>query len=132
MPPAPDGIWTVSQRRGLIALLAIVTALLALRLIVNRQMVANPEPAKGPAADELQDRIDPNVATASELAAIPGVGEKRAEAVVEYRRIYSQQHSGKLAFSDARDLERVPGIGLATGETMEPYLFFAKAPATRP
>jgi competence ComEA-like helix-hairpin-helix protein len=130
MPPGPDGIWTVSQRRGLIALLALVTALLAIRLIINRQYVADPEPAQGPAADQLQNRIDPNVADAAELSAIPGVGEKRAESIVEYRQAYLRRNPGKLPFAYVRDLERIPGIGPATCEAMEPYLFIQKPPAT--
>ncbi|MGA3065320.1 MAG: helix-hairpin-helix domain-containing protein [Tepidisphaeraceae bacterium] len=131
MAGAPDGIWTVSQRRGLIALMALVTAILALRLLNNRQTVADPEPPQGPAADELQDRIDPNVATAPQLAAIPGIGEKRAEAIVAFRGNYARLHPGKTAFSDARDLERVTGIGAATAEVIEPYLFFQPTAATR-
>ena len=77
---------TPSQRRGLSLLLGILILILAIRLILNPTTVPDPQPAEGPRASELADRVDPNVASEAELAAIPGLGEKRAEAIVEFRR----------------------------------------------
>jgi competence ComEA-like helix-hairpin-helix protein len=127
-----DGIWTVSQRRGLIALLLGITAILAIRLLLNRQTIPDPQPAEGPAAGEVQDRLDPNVASAAELAAIPGVGEKRAEAIVDYRDHYLQDHPGGVAFPAQIDLLRVSGIGAGVSESMEPYLIFPGQSTSRP
>jgi len=127
-----NGIWTGSQRRGLIVLLAAITVVLGIRLLMNRQTIPDPQPPEGPAASELQDRIDPNFASAAEIAAIPGVGEKRAEAIVAYREAYTKSHSGKLAFPGLIDLLRVSGIGAGVSESMEPYLIFPSQTATRP
>lgn len=52
-------------------------------------------------------RIDPNRATAVELALLPGVGPTIAQRIVEVR-------TREGAFRSVDDLERVPGIGPAT------------------
>jgi competence ComEA-like helix-hairpin-helix protein len=132
MSDSPDGIWTVRQRRGLIALLAVITALLTLRLLMNRLTIPDPQPALAPAADQLQDRIDPNIATAAQLAAIPGVGETRAEAIVAFRESYAKEHPQHRPFNNFFDLQLVPGIGESTSESMDPYLLFPQVSTTAP
>jgi DNA uptake protein ComE-like DNA-binding protein len=121
-----------SQRRGLSLLLGILTLILAIRLTLNRNTVPDPQPAEGPNSRELADRIDPNSASEAELAAIPTLGEKRAEAIVEFRRQYNARHPNRPAFTILPDLEQVSGIGPAMAEMMEPYLVFQAAPATQP
>jgi DNA uptake protein ComE-like DNA-binding protein len=123
---------TPSQRRGLSLLLGVLIFILAIRLILNRNTVPDPQPAGGPNARELADRIDPNTASEAELAAIPNLGEKRAEAIVEYRRQFSLRHPHRRAFAVLSDLEQIPGIGIATTESMEPYLVFHSESATQP
>ncbi|MFC0337005.1 competence protein ComEA [Kushneria avicenniae] len=56
-------------------------------------------------ADELAVNI--NTATAAELTALPGIGEKKADAIVADR-----EENG--AYESADDLSRVSGIGSAT------------------
>jgi DNA uptake protein ComE-like DNA-binding protein len=124
------GLWTLSQRRGLVALLTIIVVILAIRLAMNPLTIGQNPPASGPAADQLADRIDPNTASAAELAAIPSLGEVRAGEIVEYRQRFLADHPGELAFAKPPDLERVPGIGTATSEMLEPYLIFTKNPVT--
>lgn len=50
------------------------------------------------------NRININQATASELEALSGIGEKRAHMIVEYRESHGP-------FSREEDLVNVPGIG---------------------
>ncbi len=130
-PPAMPGsrfeLWTVSQRRGLAVIIAIVILILGVRLILNRMIVPDPQSPRGPAADQLADRIDPNVASAAEFAEIPGLGEKRAAAIVEYREQFQKLHPGRRAFLRLADVENVKGIADATAEAMEPYLIFPSA-----
>lgn len=121
-----------SQRRGLSLLLGILTLILAIRLMLNRNTVPDPQPAEGPNSRELADRIDPNTASKAELAAIPTLGEKRAAAIVEFRRQFNSRHPHRPAFTVPSDLEQIPGIGAATAEMMEPYLVFQAPPATQP
>lgn len=115
--------WTASQRRGLLIVLAGLIALLSVRLAMQRMSVGEPE-QPGPAAERLADRIDPNTATAAELAAIPRLGEGHAAAIVEFREKYGREHPGQFAFLRPSDLEQVRGIGAGTEELMEPYLKF--------
>ena len=68
--------------------------------------------------------IDPNVATAETLEAVPGVGPARAAAIVTGR-------AGGV-YRTLSDLERVPGIGPVTRERMAAWLVFpaGSSPAT--
>jgi competence protein ComEA len=120
-------IGSASQRRGLSLLLGIIIVILAVRLILSPATVPDSQPAEGPRAGELADRIDPNTATEAELAAIPELGEKRAGAIVEFRERFATRHPNIRAFSTVGDLEQVSGIGAATAEMMEPYLTFPAA-----
>ncbi|MDP9173616.1 MAG: helix-hairpin-helix domain-containing protein [Planctomycetota bacterium] len=125
-------LWTRLQQRGLIAIFSVILIVLGIRLAMNRAMISDPPPARGPAAEELADRLDPNTATAAEFAAISGLGEKRAAAIVEYRSQFVASHPGQRAFGKPTDLEHIRGIGPATMELLEAYLVFPNDPATRP
>ena len=122
--------WTPSQRRGLLVVLGVLITVLAIRLSMQRMTVGEPE-QQGPAADQLADRLDPNTATAAELAAIPHLGEGHAAAIVEFRERYVREHPGRAAFQRLSDLQQVRGIGAATAELMQPYLSFPSAVTTR-
>ncbi|MGD1277066.1 MAG: helix-hairpin-helix domain-containing protein [Tepidisphaeraceae bacterium] len=127
MRVSPGDLWNASQRRGLIVLLGAILLALGIRLAMNRTSIGEEQPPAGPAAGQLADRIDPNTASAAELAAIPTLGPKRAQAIVDFRRT----HPGKM-FAQPHDLEQVSGIGPAIAENMEPYLIFPGDAATRP
>jgi len=63
----------------------------------------------------IEFRVDINRADWPELALLPGVGETLARRIVESRR-------REGPFLDQRDLLRVPGIGPATLEEIQPPL----------
>lgn len=66
----------------------------------------------GTAAAENQDtggKVNINEATVKELAKLPGIGKKKAEAIVAHR----EKNGG---FSDTSDLKRIDGIGKKTFE----------------
>ena len=60
----------------------------------------------GAAGSGQDSRVDINTADASELASLPGIGERRAAAVIEYR-----EKNGR--FTDIRQLMQISGIGEA-------------------
>ena len=54
-------------------------------------------------AQSNDDRIDINTATVTELMTLPGIGNSKANAIIDYRETYG-------AFSCIEDLMKVPGI----------------------
>ena len=66
-------------------------------------------------------KLNPNVASASELAELPSLGPAKARAIVEYRQ---SRAGSENAFKNADDLEKVKGIGSKTVEKIKPWLEF--------
>lgn len=62
--------------------------------------------------------VNINTATAEELQALDGIGEVKAQAIVEYR----SEHGD---FKNMSDLTQVPGIGSATAEDLADDVSFA-------
>ena len=67
------------------------------------------------AAPPLTGEIDINAASAEELQALPGIGPKYSEAIVEYR----ESHGG---FDFAEDLMNVRGIGDKRFDAVQPLI----------
>ena len=61
------------------------------------------------------DRVDVNTAPAAELETLPGIGEKKALAIVEYREANGP-------FRAVEELERVKGISERTVDGMRAYV----------
>lgn len=59
--------------------------------------------------------VNINIAGVSELTSLPGIGETRAERIVEYR-------SSHGAFASREELKNVSGIGDSTYEGLEDYI----------
>lgn len=64
-------------------------------------------------------RIDINTASAAELATLPGIGDSKAKAIVEYR--------AADPFKSIDDLKKVKGIGEKTFEALKPNLMVSEA-----
>ncbi len=131
----PLEVWTGSQRGVLIALLGCLLTYLVVRSLLNPIYVSDPQPARPPRYDDLADRIDPNTADWQSLAALPGLGEKRAKTILEYREAFTTKNPGHPAFGEPEDLLLVHGIGDAMLATLRPYLMFPPPPnstTTRP
>ena len=124
--PRLPRLWSSGHRPVVVALLAAL--LLGLTLARWRDPTAVPDPpADGPRAAELATRLDPNTADAAALSALPGLGEARARAIVDYRSAYAARHAGAPPFHAAHDLLPVKGVGLSTVDNLEPYLTFGPA-----
>ena len=121
--PPPPQLWTARQRRMLLA--AVVPLLLALSVALLVEPADLPDPARaGDRAAELSTRLDPNTADAAALSALPGLGEARARAIIDYRTAHARP--GRPAFTTARDLLPIHGIGVSTVANLEPSLTFRK------
>ena len=64
----------------------------------------------------LQTRVELNRAGMDELTALPQVGEKLAQAIVDYRNAHG-------AFESIEDLALVPGIGTKRMEELRFYIY---------
>ncbi|HEX5539115.1 MAG TPA: ComEA family DNA-binding protein [Methylophilaceae bacterium] len=66
--------------------------------------------------------VDLNTATATELQGVKGIGPKKAEAIIEYRKKNGQ-------FTSVGDLDKVPGFGKSTVEKMKNEITVGNAQA---
>lgn len=72
-------------------------------------------PRTSPPTQAVKFPININTATAEELMALNGIGEKKAAAIIEYRNTYG-------AFASIEDLTKVSGIGAKTLEGIRAYI----------
>ncbi len=90
---------------------------------VSGQHPPQPVPSKGQTFVPGQV-VDLNTATLSDLLTLPGIGETRAQAILDYR-----QANGPFRWSE--DLMDVPGIGQSVFAELEPYVT-AASPSPSP
>lgn len=104
---------------------ATVTGIVVLLLIVHLACTLSrwAAPREQPLAHHAQLRLDPNYATAAELALLPRIGPALAATIIEYRT----QSAHQPAFRALADLDAVPRIGPATLAALAPYLTFDPA-----
>ena len=105
---------------------AVLVVTLAIGIIVDvlhRQDMGSsisPEAPGRPAASIASygdfRKLDLNTAGVEELEILPGIGPKKAEAIVEYR-----ERNG--CFTEVHRLTEVKGIGEKTLERIAPYVF---------
>ncbi|HEU4709653.1 MAG TPA: helix-hairpin-helix domain-containing protein [Methylophilaceae bacterium] len=67
---------------------------------------------------------DLNTASAAELQKVKGIGPKKAEAIIEYRK--------KTPFKSVDDLDKVPGFGKATVDKVRKDVTVGSSGSTKP
>ncbi len=68
-------------------------------------------------------RLDPNIATWTDLTLLPRIGNITAERIIAFRE-ENRTSGGGPVFHSAQDLERVHGIGPVTVSKIEGFLTF--------
>ena len=112
------------QRRVIAVFLTLLISYGVVRLILNPIYINDPQPPAGDLAAKLADRLDPNTATAAELAALPGLGDKRAAAIVNRRETVLKRDPTTVPFRSADDLFVISGFGQSMVDSLRPYLTF--------
>lgn len=100
--PTPPAATARGAQVALVVFLAVLFGLLAFRGYGNHLGARPTEPSP-------TDLIDLNSADQSEIAQVPGVGPKAAEAIVDHRRLHGP-------FKSVDELRNVRGIGPVTFE----------------
>ena len=93
--------------------LMLITSLLF--VATSPQTFAADKSVTPPAKVQSIGKISINKATDKQLASIKGIGTKKAQAIVDYRKL-----NGK--FSSVEDLTKVKGIGTATLKKIKPFI----------
>lgn len=117
-------LWTLPQRRALILVITVILLILLVRQWRRPAFLSDPPPPAAAHAGELRNRINPNIASLQRLCVLPGIGEKRAAAMIAYREAFGREHEGRVPFHRAEDLAQIKGFGPATVENLRPYLIF--------
>ncbi len=103
-----------------VAIILVLLALLAAGLFVfkhRRRLNAEPMAVTTGNPDDYAFRVDVNTASWEVIALLPGIGETKAKAIIEYR-----EKNGP--FKTAEDLTHVSGIGEKTIEAISPHIAF--------
>jgi competence protein ComEA len=116
--------WTPRQRLALSLLILLILAYLLILYINHPARISTPQPHDGPRAQELQDQLDPNTATAADLSALSNLGPAMGRKIIEDREHFQKDHPNEPAYNKIEDLMRIKGIGPATIENLRPYLRF--------
>jgi competence ComEA-like helix-hairpin-helix protein len=123
-----DGPWTPRERSVVLGIVVCLLAVLSYRYFTRPADVPAPLPPEGPRASELVSTIDPNEATWEQIALLPGIGEKKAKAIIEYREQYRTDRPGEIPFRNLDDLTNIKGIGDTTVANLSAYLSFPTDP----
>ncbi|HZZ44645.1 MAG TPA: helix-hairpin-helix domain-containing protein [Tepidisphaeraceae bacterium] len=120
----PPLLWTRPHRAIILTLTTLLLALLAFRYYTRPTHLPDTLPDDSPRAQELSSQLDPNTATWQQLALLPNLGEKKAQAIISYRNQYKLDHPNQIPFLTPTDLTNIKGIGDTTVTNLTPYLTF--------
>lgn len=110
----------------LVTVIAIDCAIIAYRLLQSTPIDISNEHVR-----DYPLRLDPDVASADALAAIPGLSTRQARGIVAYREHHQEQDNNGRCYQTLADLDRVKWIGPKTLEKIAGYVHFPAPAAQR-
>jgi len=125
-----QSLWTLLQgperyKRAFCCVLCVLTICAGWRRYHRHDVLLLRQQSSASVGSPLADKINPNTASWSSLARLPGIGPARASRIVKYR---SEQRSllgeEKAVFTQGRDLVGVKSIGPITIARIARYLTF--------
>ena len=105
-------------------ILAIMAIYCGISYISSKSYVGIKQEEDKKKINEIEGRINPNTANWASMARLPGIGEKLAQAIVDYRKIYWSENKKSQCFNRCEDLDQVRGIGPVKCEQIRSYLIF--------
>jgi hypothetical protein len=125
--------WTPVHRAGIGILLLAFLGVLVFALLRRTGRVDDPVVVVNGAPVELPVNMDPNSASAGALSRIPGVGEKIAAKIVDYREIRKAEAAGGVVYRKLEDLTKAAGItNKKTIEACRTFMVFPDEPEASP
>ncbi|MCK4914477.1 MAG: helix-hairpin-helix domain-containing protein [Planctomycetes bacterium] len=73
---------------------------------------------------KLDDKLNPNYATAESLARLPSIGLVRAEAIISYRENFNGKNGNSPVFQSCYDLQKIKGLGPKITKNVNRWLKF--------
>jgi competence protein ComEA len=113
-PPTVSEVWEAAGGQGTLS--GPVQPLTSgSKMIVGPERAVSLERMSGQGLLTLGLALDPNLAAAADLEALPGIGPVLAQRIVEFREVQGP-------FKDIEDLQKVKGLGAGKLAKMRPYL----------
>ncbi len=107
-----------------IAIILIVIIAVDCFIIVQRMCIPAPVTVQRTNVSDVPLQLDPNVASAEALAALPGLSSRQARQIVIFRENFLEAKGQKQCFNIIEDLDDVRHIGPKTLEKVGKYLRF--------
>ena len=73
---------------------------------------------------KLDDKLNPNYATAENMARLPGIGLVRAEAIIAHRENFNDKNGNGPVFQSCYDLQQIDGLGPKITKNINRWLKF--------
>ncbi len=113
---------TEDRQKKIQSLAFIISVFIAVS--VSLGIISNLKSTSRQCLTEVDDNINPNNASIESLIRLPGLGISRAEAIVSYRKRFSNQEQSRPVYQRCEDLQKVKGIGPQTVKNISQWLKF--------
>jgi competence protein ComEA len=92
----------------------VVSMLVVFTILMSFSLHAAAGKKPGESNDVLEGKLNINTATSIEFQMLPGIGQKKADAIVAYRNAHG-------SFQTVNDLDKIKGIGKAKLNKIRPF-----------